>query len=100
MSIFEIVMLVCFGAAWPFSIYKSWRTREVRGKSPLFLVVVLPGYASGVLHKFTYHYDWVVFLYMLNEAMVSADIALSVRNRLYHTRRSLAEAARDRVRGE
>jgi hypothetical protein len=98
MSVFEIVMLVCFGAAWPFSIYKSWRTRQVHGKSLLFLVVILVGYVSGVLHKFVYHYDWVVFLYMLNGAMVSADIALYARNRLYHSRRSLAEAARGRER--
>ncbi len=100
MSIFEIVMLVCFGAAWPFSIYNYRRTREVQGKSLLFLVIVLAGYASGVLHKFVYHYDWVVFLYMLNGAMVGADIALFVRNRLFHTRRSLAEAARGPRRGD
>ena len=29
MSIFEVLMLLCFGAAWPFSIYKSY-TLKVR----------------------------------------------------------------------
>jgi hypothetical protein len=33
MSVFEIAMLVCFGAAWPVSIYKSLKTRAVAGKS-------------------------------------------------------------------
>ena len=92
MSVFEIVMLVCFGAAWPFSIYKSWKSREVAGKSLVFLIVVLVGYASGVVHKILYRYDAVVFLYALNGLMVSVDIALYGRNRLYHSRKSIAAA--------
>jgi hypothetical protein len=92
MSIFEILMLVCFGAAWPFSIYKSWKSRQVAGKSLLFLIVILVGYASGIVHKFLYRYDAVIFLYILNGIMVSIDIALYARNRLYHSRQSLADA--------
>jgi hypothetical protein len=91
-SIFEIVMLVCFGAAWPLSIYKSWKTRQVQGKSLPFLVVILVGYVAGVLHKFLFRFDWVVFLYVLNGVMVSIDIGLYVRNRLYHVRKSVAGA--------
>ncbi len=89
MSVFEIIMLVCFGAAWPVSIYKSLRTREVAGKSLPFLVIILVGYAAGILHKIVYHYDLVIFLYALNALMVSADIAIYLRNRVYHMRRSL-----------
>lgn len=81
MSIFEIIMLVCFGAAWPFSIYKSWKTREVAGKSLPFLFVVFVGYAAGILHKLVFHLDLVVFLYALNALMVAVDIALYLRNR-------------------
>jgi hypothetical protein len=92
MSIFEIIMLVCFGAAWPFSIYKSWKSRDVAGKSLVFLIVVLVGYASGVVHKILYKYDAVVFLYALNGLMVAVDIALYGRNRLYHSRQSIAAA--------
>ena len=36
MSIFEAIMLICFGAAWPFSIYKSYTSRENTGKSILY----------------------------------------------------------------
>jgi hypothetical protein len=91
-SVFEIIMLVCFGAAWPLSIYKSLRTREVAGKSLPFLVIILVGYAAGILHKIIYRYDLVIFLYALNALMVSVDIALYLRNRLYHMRKSMEEA--------
>jgi hypothetical protein len=91
-SVFEITMLVCFGAAWPVSIYKSLKTRAVAGKSLFFLVIVFVGYVAGILHKIVFHYDLVVFLYGLNALMVGFDIALYLRNRLYHVRKSLAEA--------
>ena len=91
MSVFEIAMLVCFGAAWPVSIYKSLSTRAVAGKSLVFLIIVLVGYAAGILHKLLFHYDAVIFLYLLNAAMVSLDIVLYLRNRLYHVRKSVEE---------
>ena len=81
MKIFEILMLVCFGAAWPFSIVKSYRSRTNAGKSVLFLFVVFVGYVSGVLHKAFYHYDHVIYLYALNGAMVFTDLLLYLRNR-------------------
>jgi len=93
-SVFEITMLVCFGAAWPVSIYKSLRTRAVAGKSLFFLIIVFVGYMAGILHKLIFHYDLVIFLYGLNALMVGIDIVLYLRNRLYHVRRSLEEAAR------
>lgn len=80
-SPFEILMLVCFGAAWPFSIYRSLKSRSNSGKSLVFLIIVVVGYAAGVLHKLFYNYDYVIFLYMLNAAMVSTDIVLYLRNR-------------------
>lgn len=80
MSPFEIIMLICFGAAWPFSIAKSWRTREHAGKSLAFLCVIFVGYIAGTVHKFAYNYDHVVYLYMLNGVMVAVDIAVHLRN--------------------
>ena len=93
MSVFEITMLVCFGAAWPVSIYKSLKTRAVAGKSLPFLVIVFVGYMAGILHKLLFHYDLVIFLYGLNAVMVAFDMFLYLRNRLYHIRRSLQDAA-------
>jgi len=80
-SIFEIIMLIAFGSAWPFSIIKSYRSRQIGGKSIVFLWVVLIGYAAGVIHKLQYNLDKVIFLYLLNSVMVSIDIALYYRNR-------------------
>lgn len=80
MSIFEILMLVCFGAAWPASIYKSWNSRTNNGKSLVFLFIVLAGYTAGILHKFFYNYDRVILLYMINFLLVSADIIIYYRN--------------------
>jgi hypothetical protein len=81
MSVFEIIMLVCFGSAWPFSIYKSWTARTNQGKSLWFLAIVLIGYVSGIIHKVLYNYDPVVFLYALNGSMVLVDISIYARNR-------------------
>ena len=81
-------MLVCFGAAWPFSIYKSWKTRQIAGKSVVFLLVVFVGYIAGIIHKVFYAYDGVVVLYILNALMVLTDMILYYRNRLYRIRMS------------
>ena len=80
MSIFEIIMLLCFGSAWPFSIYKSWTARTNRGKSFWFLLIVFAGYVSGVIHKLLHSLDPVIFLYGANGLMVLIDITIYYRN--------------------
>lgn len=79
-------MLICFGLAWPFSIYKSYTSRTNKGKSLLFLIVVFAGYVSGTFHKIYYNMDPVILLYMLNGLMVLVDIALFYRNRLLYVK--------------
>lgn len=81
MSPYEVLMLVCFGFAWPPSIYKSWKSRETGGKSLVFMLIVEVGYLAGMLNKVFYHYDLVIWLYGLNFAMVLVDILLYLRNR-------------------
>ena len=80
MSIFEALMLICFGFAWPASISKSIRSRSNKGKSFFFIAIVWIGYVSGILHKVIYAYDRVIFLYILNLLMVSVDIFFYFRN--------------------
>jgi len=79
MSFFEILMLICFGVSWPISIYKSLSTRIVAGKSPLFMGIVILGYAAGVMHKVIYSRDWVIVLYIMNLLLVATDLALYYR---------------------
>ena len=99
MSVFEIAMLVCFGSAWPFSIYKSWKSRQVAGKSLRFLIVILIGYVAGALHKLLYTFDYVIILYGFNFLMVLIDIILYLRNRLYHTQKSAQESSATQING-
>lgn len=73
-------MLLCFGAAWPFSIYKSYKSASVSGKSLVFLLILLLGYLAGIMHKLFYSYDRVIILYIINCIMVSIDTALYLRN--------------------
>ena len=76
MSIFEAMMLICFGVSWPISISKALKTRNVSGKSPLFMAIICLGYLSGIIHKILYAFDWVIYLYAVNMLMVLADMFL------------------------
>jgi len=80
-KIFEIIMLLCFGAAWPASIHKSYTARTAKGKSVVFLVTIIIGYISGVINKLINSPDYVMYLYMLNLVMVSTDLVLYFRNK-------------------
>ena len=81
--IFEALMLICFGSAWPFSIVRSYRSRTNRGKSLLFLCILDAGYAFGIVHKWFWALDVVIALYILNFTLVTVDILLYLRNRRF-----------------
>ncbi len=73
-------MLLCFGAAWPVSIYRSYKARTTAGKSVVFLLIVLAGYVSGVIHKLLYSRDFVIWFYVANGTLVLVDILVYFRN--------------------
>ncbi len=80
-SLLEITMLICFGAAWPISIYKSWTSHSSKGKSLLFLAVIVIGYAAGIGKCLLAGSHWsVLALYVVNVCMVCADMVLYFRN--------------------
>lgn len=79
--IFEAIMLICFGAAWPLSVYKSHKTKNSNGKSLGFLFTIFFGYISGITYKTFFNFDWVLFLYIFNIFFVSLDIILFYRNK-------------------
>ena len=81
MSIFEIGMLLCFGAAWPLNIYKSLKSRTAAGRSILFQWAIMVGYVCGIIHKILYSNNIVLYLYILNLLMVSFDTVLYFRNK-------------------
>ena len=85
----EIIMILCFGASWPFNVVKSYRARTAKGKSLLFLILIEVGYIAGIAAKLlnpvymaAFGEKWyVLFFYVLNFTMVAVDLALYVRNR-------------------
>ncbi len=80
-ALFETVMLVCFGASWPVSCYKSWKSRKTGGKSLLFLCLIELGYLVGLLGKALYAPGYVILVYVVNATFVATDIALYFRNK-------------------
>lgn len=77
MGYFEIGMLICFGVSWPISITKTLRSKNVEGKSVIFLYIIIIGYLFGIANKyFKSDFNWVTYLYFLNACMVSFDAVL------------------------
>jgi len=75
-KVFEMMMLLCFAFGWPVSIVKSLRTKIVKGKSPVFMAIVILGYLFGILYKITSGFDWVSYIYIFNITIVSIDLFL------------------------
>ena len=81
----EIGMLVSFGVSWPFNIIKSWRSRTAKGKSLVFELIVVFGYAAGLLGKLiavnrTGVWAYSIWFYIADIIMVLTDICLYFRN--------------------
>jgi hypothetical protein len=82
MNLFEAGMLVCFGAAWPINIFKSITSKSTKGKSLLFMYVILTGYVFGITGKIVNDRDILLMvLYAVNFIMVTVDICLYYRNK-------------------
>lgn len=87
-EILEITMIVSFGISWPMNVIKSYKARTTKGKSLAFILLILFGYVAGITSKFVNEsymanigQKWyVLFFYVLNFIMVSADLCLYVRN--------------------
>lgn len=88
-EIFEIIMIVSFGASWPMNVIKSYKSRTAKGKSLAFLLLIFFGYIAGIISKFVnssymanFSQKWYVLVfYFLNIFMVGADLILYFRNR-------------------
>lgn len=87
-ELFEIIMIVSFGASWPLNVIKSYKARTTKGKSLPFLLLIFFGYIAGITSKLinesymaTFASKWyVLFFYVLNLIMVGIDLCLYIRN--------------------
>ncbi len=81
-EIFEILMLICFAASWPFNIAASLKAKTAVGKSILFELAIEAGYICGMINKIINDsVNYVMFFYILGFALVFIDILLYFRNR-------------------
>lgn len=79
MSIFEAGMMVCFGFGWPVAALKTYKSKNVAGKSFSFSMLILLGYICGLTHKILYSMDWVFWLYIINTIFLLLDMLLYLK---------------------
>ena len=80
-SALESIMLICFAAAWPASIHKSWTSRTRKGKSLFFLAIVFVGYVAGITRVLLRNDgSFLIFPYTFNALLVSCDLMIYYRN--------------------
>ena len=91
-EIFEIGMVLCFGASWPFNVIRAYKARTAKGTSLLFTLLIEIGYISAIIGKFILlaqqgNAYWtaprgIAFaFYWINLAMVTAGLVIYFRNK-------------------
>ena len=90
-SIFETVMLVCFGLSWPLNVIKAYKARTAKGTSLPFLILIITGYLGGITAKLiTGHINYVLIVYFINLAIVLLNLVVYIRNVSLDSRAQLA----------
>ena len=89
-TVCEIILLVCFGASWPFNVIKAYKARTTKGTSLPFMSLIDFGYVMGILKMVFTFMDkngldatqWVAFAcYIINLALVTTGIVIYFRNK-------------------
>ncbi|MBQ9580691.1 MAG: hypothetical protein IJR23_05905 [Lachnospiraceae bacterium] len=80
-SIFETIMLVCFGLSWPLNVIKAYKARTAKGTSLPFLLLIITGYLGGIAAKVVNgQFNYVLIVYLINLSIVLVNLAIYVRN--------------------
>lgn len=80
-SVFETIMLVCFGLSWPLNLIKAYRAKTARGTSLPFILLIITGYVAGITAKLiTRQINYVLIAYLLNLAIVLLNVFVYFRN--------------------
>lgn len=78
----EAGMLVCFGFSWPLNVVKAYRAKTARGTSLAFIILIITGYIAGISAKIINNqFNYVLVVYFLNLAIVSANVFVYIRNK-------------------
>ena len=83
-GILETAMLICFSCSWPINLVKNYKCRSAKGMSLPFILLLMVGYIAGISAKFilgvNVHNAYVLVVYLLNLAMVTANLFVYFRN--------------------
>ena len=80
-SIFETIMLVCFGLSWPINVIKAYRARTAKATSLPFILLIFTGYIAGITAKLVSgQMNYVFVVYLINLAIVVLNILVYFRN--------------------
>lgn len=83
-EIFEAVMLICFGLSWPVSLIKNIRLKSAKTMNLYFTLLIIAGYIAGIIAKCILgQTTYVLFIYLLNLAVVSCNVVVYFINRSY-----------------
>lgn len=78
----EAGMLVCFGFSWPLNVVKAYRAKTAKGTSLAFIILIIIGYIAGISAKIINNqFNYVLGVYFLNLAIVSANVFVYIRNK-------------------
>ena len=80
-SIFETIMLICFGCSWPMNVIKAYKAGTAKGTSLTFIILIITGYLAGIAAKLINHQiNFVLVVYLINLAIVSVNLLVYFRN--------------------
>ncbi len=93
-ELLESTMLICFGLSWPMNLAKNIKAKSAKTMSLQFILLIIAGYIAGICAKFYDHkFNYVLVVYLLNLAVVSANLAVYFINRHYDRQAQTANAA-------
>lgn len=80
-SVFETVMLVCFGLSWPINVIKACKAKTAKSTSLPFILLIFTGYIAGIAAKLiTNQINYVFVVYLINIFIVILNIVIYFRN--------------------
>mgnify|MGYP004534202747 CR=1 FL=1 len=94
-TVCEIILLVCFGASWPFNVIKAYKARTAKGTSLPFMSLIDFGYVAGICKMiFTLIENGTLTalqcvalgFYILNLVLVTTGIFIYFRNKKLDTK--------------
>lgn len=88
-SIFETVMLLCFGFSWPMNLIKAYNAKTAKGTSLPFILLIIIGYVAGITAKIvTGQTNYVLAAYVLNLAIVLLNLVIYFRNSTFDKKKA------------